>query len=280
MKKLIAAALAFGMGCCMLTACTDTVLYDNYIPEEGRCVLSIPAEYSLAFEGEAEVIDAYMINGAVCSDSMNYYSVLRGEQFRILVPEGLTQDQNYLGQTLVYWQLNETRYRAADSAVSETFTCTEDTVITPVYHAFRPVGFLMCELDEESGLPTLNETQLIAEDGTLIEQSGVIYLHGSYEFDDSEAAWQSNAAITDFTAEQELDPEAEEAQTYLTMISLSLRVPALSGGTPYVLDVLYEIEGGLGYMFSDYTAARVIRGAGTTCEIALGNNTLRCTFVG
>ena len=69
---------------------------------------------------------------------------------------------------------------------------------------------------------------------------------------------------------------ADEGSDYLCCIVYGITFQTEA----YVLDVLYEIEGGLGYMFSDYTAARVIRGAGTTCEIALGNNTLRCTFVG
>lgn len=202
MKKFIIAIICF----LTLTACNNETSNNStntdYIAKDGHCIVTIPNDYRLIYEDEKQgsmqdidLVNAETVEGKPKSDELEYFSVLVNEPFRILTPFTVIQNKNKDHLTLTAWKINGENYKDSDSYLSKnTYTCSENTIIEPVYSEFKTVGLILFHIDSEKN-PTTN---LFDEDGKIIEQEDVKYLYGPYEFDSSKESWNTNMELESF----------------------------------------------------------------------------------
>ena len=287
MKKIYGYILAFICVLCVLsfTACNDNRDETNsdYVTDHEHCVVSLPQDYDISFDNDKISFDknlynAQTVNGKPKKEGFRYYSVLKNEPFRILTPLGMIQNQNENGQTLVYWKLNDTLYKDGDNSYSaNTFTCNQDTEITPVYYEFRPVGILLYEVDEND-MPTVPNDEIFDDEGLIKEQAGVHYLYGVYDFEPYQEFWRTNLTLNKFAIEVKSKMVAENYYKDIYTLNVEIESGNLFDKGKLIVETLYKIDGH-GYM--TYGALHVVRGDDAKKAIRsfeIGEHVLKYTF--
>ena len=287
MKKFYRYILVFVCVFCVLsfTACNDNnkETSSDYITDNGYCVVSLPQDYDISCDNDEVSFDinlynAKTVNGSPKKEGFRYYKVLKNAPFRILTPLGIIQNQNENRQTLVYWKLNDMLYKDGDNYYSaNTFTCNKDTEITPVYYEFRPVGILLYEVGEND-LPATPDDEIFDDEGKLIEQDGVHYLYGVYDFEPYQNFWRTNLTLNKFVIDRTSKMVAENYYKDFYTLNIEIESENLFEKGEIIVEALYKIDGH-GYM--TYGALHVVRGDDAKKAIRsfeIGEHVLKYTF--
>ena len=287
MKYLYRNILVCVCAICVLsfTACNDNNKETNsdYMTDHEHCVLSLQQDYDISFDNDKVSFDenlynAQTVNGKPKKEGFRYYSVLKNAQFRILTPLGMIQNQNGNGQTLVYWKLNDTLYKDGDNYYSaNTFTCNQDTEITPVYYEFRPVGILLYEVGENDML-TVPDDEIFDDKGLIKEQAGVHYLYGVYDFEPYQDFWRTDLTLKKFAINVKSKMVAENYYKDIYTLNVEIESGNLFDKGKIIVETLYKIDGH-GYM--TYGALHVIKGDDASKAIHsfdIGEHVLNYTF--
>ena len=248
-----------------LAACNhDSDANDDYIPDNEHCIVSLPQEYDISFDNyelseifDKDLYNAENVNGNAKKDGFTYYNVPKNEPFRILTPLGIIQSKNQIGQTLVYWQLNDKLYKDGDNYYSENnFTCSKDTEIIPIYYEFRAVGMILFEVDEND-MQIVSDYEIFDDNGNIKEQDGIYYLYGVYDFEPYQEYWRTNLTINKFEINCKSQTVAENYNKDFYTLNIEINKENLFDKGKIILAKLYKIDGH-GYML--YGAGQVIRG--------------------
>ena len=284
-KRII--ILVFVSVFCVLsfTACNgnNKETNSNYVSDNEHCVVSLPQDYDISLDNDEVSFDinlynATTVNGTPKKEGFRYYKVLKNAPFRILTPLGIIQNQNANRQTLVYWKLNDTLYKDGDNYYSaNTFTCNKDTEITPVYCEFRPVGMLLYEVGEND-MPTVADDEIFDNEGNIIEQVGVYYLYGVYDFEPYQNFWRTNLTLNKFEINRTSKTVAENYYKDFYTLNIEIESGNLFEKEKIIVETLYKIDGH-GYM--TYGALHVINGDDARKaihSIEIGEHILKYTF--
>lgn len=276
--------------CCLpLTACNENNNNGSldFIADELHCVISLPQEYDIIYDDDElsgssmfdkDLYNADTVNGDKKKDGFRYYNVLKNEPFKIVTPLNIIQNKNESGQTLVYWKLNDTLYKDGDNYYSTNFSCTKYTEITPVYYAFRPVGMLLYEVDENDMLTTVQDADIFDDDGNIKEQSGVHYLYGVYDFEPNQEFWRTNLTINKYVINHTAKQVAENYYKDFYTLNIEIDKENLFENGKIIVKTLYKIDGH-GYM--TYGSLHVVQGDDTRKGVrilSIGNHEIKYTF--
>lgn len=267
-----------------LTACNrNSEANDDYITDNEHCIVSLPQDYYISLDNDeissdVNLYNAKTVNGKPKKEGFAYYKMLKNTPFRILTPLGITQNQNANSQTLVYWKLTDTLYKDGDNYYSaNTFTCNKDTEITPVYFEFRPVGILLYEVDENN-TPTVPNSKFFDNEGNIIEQAGVHYLYGVYDFEPYQNFWRTNLTINKHVINCRVSAVAENYSKDFYTINIEIDKSNIFDKGKIIVETLYKIDGH-GYM--TYGSQSIINRENVENAIfsrSIGEHTLKFSF--
>lgn len=265
------------------TACNpDSDVNDDYIADNEHCVVSLPQDYYIYLDNDEETFDlnlnnANTVNGKPKKEGFIYHNVPKNAPFRIVTPLNTIQNQNANGQTLVYWKLNDTLYKDGDNYYSATtFTCNQDTEITPVYYGFRPVGILLYEVDENH-MPTVPNGEFFNDAGNIKEQAGVHYLYGVYDFDPNREFWCTDLTLNKFATAITVKMVAENYSKRIYTLKIDIESDNILENGEIMVETLYKIEGH-GYMTCDNMKS-IVHLKGTGIFVSIGEHTLEISFI-
>lgn len=232
-----------------LAACNhDNDANNDYIADQEHCVVSLPQDYEIIFDNDEVSFDlnlynAKTVNGKQKKEGFAYYKALKNASFRILTPLGIIQNRNANRQTLVYWKLNDTLYKDGDNYYSaNTFTCNQDTEITPVYYEFRPVGILLYEADE-SNTPTVSDNEFFDNEGNIKEQAGVHYLYGVYDFEPYQNFWRTDLTLNKFEINETSKMVTENYYKNFYTLNIEIERGNIFEKGKIIVETLCKIEG-------------------------------------
>lgn len=289
MKKIYFIIVAAIFCCLPLAACdsNDSNSSSDFITDEAHCVVSLPQEYNIIYENDEisgsslfneDLFNADTVNGEPKDSGFVYYNLLKNEPFKIVTSIDVIQNKNENGQTLVYWNLNDTLYKDGDNYYSETvFSCSKDTKITPVYYEFRAVGMLLYEVDEND-MPTVQDNDVFDENGTIKEQDGLYYLYGVYDFEPYREFWRTNLTITKYVINKTSQQIDENYYKDFYVINIEIDKGNLFNKGKIIVEKLYKIDGH-GYM--TYGALNIIQSDDTRESIytlPVGDHEIKYTF--
>lgn len=267
-----------------LTACNhNSEANDDYSTDNEHCVVSLPQDYYISFDNDEVSSDenlysAKTVNGKPKKEGFVYYKVLKNAPFRILTPLGIIQNQIANNQTLVYWKLNDTIYKDGDNYYSaNNFTCNQDTEITPVYYEFRPVGMLLYEVDENN-MPTVPNGEFFDDEGNIIEQAGVHYFYGVYDFEPYQNFWRTNLTLNKFVINKTSKMVAENYWKNFYTINIQIEKGNLFEKGKIIVETLYKIDG---YGYLTYGSRNIIHSENVGIVIYsrfIGEHTLEFSF--
>lgn len=271
-----------------LTACNEqegnsSSIHTDYIAKEGKCVVSISRDYGLVYENadqeqdsmlDIDLIESKTVEGKPKNEAFNYFSVSLNEPFRIMTPYTVIQDKNNEGQTLTEWKINEISYKDEDSYLSKNvYTCIENTVIEPVYSAFKTVGMIIYHIDEEQN----PKNPIFDESGNILEQEDVKYIYGKYAFDPNRDSWTTNLDLDYFNVSL---INKNNQEVYHIAIRFDL-TPILQKGRVAIKPLCKIADDG--YMIHPLSSTEIISGTNMSMEgtfsIPLEEHVLQCTFV-
>ena len=280
--SLIMALLCFSFAACAADKAEST----DYVGKDGRCVVTIPQDYDIVYENDdidksllfdKDLFNAKTVHGEPKKYGYSYLSVPLNEPFRILTPLGIISNRNENHQTLMYWKLNDTLYKDSDSYYSENvFTCSRDTEITPIYYEFREVGMILFAVDENDG-PAVSEAELFDDKGNIIEQDGVYYLYGVYDFEPQREFWRTNLTLRSFDVALTVKAVAENFYKDFYTITVTISADKIFEKGKVILSSLCKIDGH-GYML--YGASQVINdGAAEIIHtLPIGDHSIKYSF--
>ena len=286
MKKFYRFILIFVCGLCVLSlaACNrDSVTNDDYIADNEHCIVSLPQDYSLSCDNDEVSFDinlynAKTVNGNPKKEGFVYYTVLKNAPFCIFTPLGIIQNKNAIGQTLVYWKLNDKLYKDGDNYYSaNTFTCYQDTEITPVYFEFRPVGILLYEVDDNY-TPTAPNGEFFDSEGEIKELAGVHYLYGVYDFEPYQNFWRTDLTISKFGINKRSKMITENYYKNTYTLDIEIEKGNIFENGKIIVETLYKIDGH-GYL--TYGSLQIIDSEAAQYAIfsyPIGDHTLKFSF--
>lgn len=260
----------------------DSGADDTYVSDNEHCVVSLPQDYDISFDNDevsfdVDLYNAETVNGKPKKEGFAYYKVLKNAPFRILTPLGIIWDQNANFRTLVYWKLNDVLYKDGDNYYSaNTFTCSQDTEITPVYYEFRPVGILFYEVDENH-MPTVPNGEFFDEEGNVKEQAGVHYLYGVYDFEPYRNFWRTDLTLNKFLINKKTKQVTENYYKNIYTLDIEIESGNIFENGNIAVQTLFKIEGH-GYL--NY-GSRLIIGENVSNVIhrlSIGEHTLEFSF--
>lgn len=267
-----------------LSACNnDSDANDNYIADNEHCVVSLPQDYEITFDNDEVSFDlnlynAKTVNGKQKKEGFAYYKVLKNAPFRILTPLGIIQNKNANRQTLVYWKLNDTLYKDGDNYNSaNTFTCNQDTEITPVYYEFRPVGMLLYEVDENN-TSTVPNGEFFDNEGNIKEQAGVHYLYGVYDFEPYQNFWRTDLTLNKFEINETSKMVTENYYKNYYTLNIEIERGNIFENGNIIVETLYKIDG---HGYITYGSKHIISGDDTRKalrSLPIGEHELKYTF--
>lgn len=255
MKKTVCLIIVLLLCFLLLAACNNNRSNKpiDYVSKSDKCVVSLPKDYLLSFENEnvnecdIDLYNADTVNGKPKNDGCYYYSVPCGEPFRIVTPLGIISDKHTNSQTLVYWKLNDTLYKDSDCYYSENiFMCALDTDITPIYYEFRAVGMLLLEVDDNY-VQKIPDGEIFNDNGNIIDQDGVWYLYGVYDFEPNREFWRTNLTLNKYTVNRTVESVAGNYGKNVYSINVEINSDSLFGKGKIAVYSLFKIEGH-GYM--------------------------------
>lgn len=280
MKKFIIAIICFFT----LTACNNGTSNNStntdYKAKDGHCIVTIPNEYGLVYENDKQdsmqdidLVNAETVEGKPKNDKLEYFSVLVNEPFRIMTPLTVIQSKNNDYLTLTAWKINGENYKDSDSYLSKNvYSCSNNTIIEPVYSEFKTVGMILFHIDSEQN----PATNIFDENDRIIEQEDVKYLYGPYEFNPSIELWKTNMELEGFDVS---DIVENEQRTY--KISSKFDLTEILNRGRVAVKSLCQIKD-QGYMINPNAATQIISGTNMSMEgvfnIPLDENVLECTF--
>ncbi len=223
MKKTITLLLLICI-LCMFTGCSD----NTYAIPENHCIVGLDNTYKLYSESESGFcapIDKE-INGIEKEDNTNYYSVVKGANYTIVVDNfvnaldgfGWAAPNDFLTNG-AYWQghiitrfekwytdelpikpevFYNTNYSQVNDNVPVTFnkSCTVKAYIEP----YMNVGGIYEIVEKGKPLESYEDVPL-NDDGTVGEKEGVYYLLLKEEVCTHQDAWKTNFDITTYSYE-------------------------------------------------------------------------------
>ena len=288
MKKIYFIIFAAILCCLLFVACNsnETNSSSDYIADEAHCVVCLPQEYNIIYENDElsgssmfneDLLNAETVNGEKKDSRYKYYNLLKNEPFKIVTPLDIILNKNESGQTLVYWKLNDTLYKDGDNDYSETvFSCSKDTIITPVYYEFRAVGMLLHEVDEND-MPIVQDNDIFDENGTINEQNGLYYLYGVYDFEPYQEFWRTNLMINKYVINKTSKKIAENYYKDFYTLNIEIDKGSLFNKGKIIVEKLYKIDGH-GYM--TYGSLNLIQDDTRTViyTLSVGNHEIKYTF--
>lgn len=268
----------------LLTACnSNDQASEDYIADNEHCVISLPQDYSISCDNDEVSFDinlynAATVNGKEKKEDFVYYKVQKNAPFRILTPLGIIQNRLANSQPLVYWKLNDTLLRDGDKYYSaNTFTCNEDTEITPVYYEFRPVGMLLYAVDENH-LPTAPDGEFFDSAGNIKEQTGVHYLYGVYDFEPHQSFWRTNLTLDSYVVNCTMKQVAENYEKNVYTVTVGIEKGDLFETGTITVETLCKIDG---HGYFSYGSREIIgeNMGNAIYSLSIGEHTLKYSFI-
>lgn len=223
MKKFIILLLSVFM-LCMLMGCSD----NTYKVPENHCIVGLDKDYQLYSESESKFCSPIdkTIKGIEKEDNTNYYSVIKGANYTIIVDNFVDAldgwgwaAPNDIFMNSAYWQghiitrfekwykdelpikpdvFYNTNYSQVNDNVPVTFSknCTVKAYIEPYIN----VGGIYEIVEKGKRLESYYDVPL-NENGMVYEKDGVYYLLLKDEVCVHKDAWKTNFDITNYSYE-------------------------------------------------------------------------------